>query len=352
MFPTVTVSGSALERGTQQGTAVADRIRANCAATYERAAAIQGMSRAELHDRRRPLDAQLAARFPELLEEMEGIASAAGLPIDDILTLNAFPDIAHEQRCTTAIVRDRASGAPLLFQNNDAYSTYAEHMIVLHVLGEGAHTQITYAGMIGESGLSATGIAVTGNSLDTRVISGGVPFIALMRKVLEQRTVAEAVALIEDTPRSAGIAYGLVGADGDALYVETSSQRATRMPVASWAVHTNHCLSPDVRRDEAASRGDLKRSRRRLAAATKVLDQAADRDADLLMKLACGHDADVDSICQHPRPDQSAHAAWQTLYGIVIDPVRAELQLSDGIPCEHAFRSVVSAGRLSNSDPT
>jgi hypothetical protein len=351
MFPTVTAAGSPLERGTQHGAAVADRIRANCAATYGRAAAIQGMSRAELHDRRRPLDAQLAHRFPELLEEMDGIAAAAGLPIDDILTLNAFPDIAHEQRCTTAIVRE-PSGAPLMLQNNDSHSAYAEHMIVLHVLGEGAHTQITYAGMIGETGLSASGIGVTGTSVDTRVTSDGVPFIALIRKVLEQRTVADAVALIQDTPRSAGMAYGLVGADGDALYLETSSQRATRMPVDSWAVHTNHCLSPDVRQDETAPHAALERSRRRLAAAAALLDQAADRDADLLMQLACRHDADVDSVCQHPLPDQSAHAAWQTLYSIVIDPVRAGIQLTDGIPCKHRFRSVVPAGRLSNSDPT
>lgn len=349
MFREITISGRPFERGRAHGSKAGAEVRTNCAITYARLAACDGLRRDDVHAAREPLDEALAAHFPDLVEEMDGIAAGAGLDRDDVLTLNAFPDIALWNSCTTAIVRTGSGGQPLLFQNNDAFAAYGDTMLVLHVLGGPSHTSVTYAGMVGESGINEHGLAVAGNSLCTRHGGPGVPFIALIRKVLEQPTVAEAIALIQTIPRAAGMAYALVDAHGDAAYLETSADRVGQLQVGDWTAHTNHSLLPELRDAERATEGFLARSRARLEAARDVLGraaadeglgQAAKPSRDVLERLARNHAHGRDSVCQHVGSDENPHTAWRTLYSIVVDPVEGSVHLADGLPCEHAFRRV------------
>src|SRR5215218_155553 len=101
MFDVVTIDGGPRKRGAQHGEAVRDEIIANCEVTYERLAVV-GVERAGIPERRRPLDLALERHAPRLREEMAGIAAGAGLALDDILTLNAYPDLGiGPSQCST-----------------------------------------------------------------------------------------------------------------------------------------------------------------------------------------------------------------------------------------------------------
>jgi isopenicillin-N N-acyltransferase-like protein len=228
----------------------------------------------------------------------------------------------------------------LLFQNNDAFRSHLRHMAIVDYLDPVEHVQVTYAGVVGETGVSSNGIAVAGNSLETRIAGSGVPFTALIRKALEQETVDQAAALIEGTRRCAGMAYALAGADGEALYLETSGRHASRLTVGTRLLHTNHALSPVVAADECSPPARLQRSRRRLQAAQALIDSALEGEEQALTRLARDHGCDIDSVCQHVLDAADEVGAWQTLYSVIADPRARSLLLAEGVPCDAEFRRI------------
>jgi isopenicillin-N N-acyltransferase like protein len=351
MFRAVTVSGSPHARGVQHGRAARRAVRTNCEVTYARMLACHQLDRRALRHLCAPLYASLVSHMPDIAEEIEGVAAGARLNRDDVIVLNCFPDVALDPRCTTAIVRD-AEGSPLLFQNNDAFAAYRETIIVLHVVGDPSLTMVTYAGMVGESGINSHGLAVAGNSLPTAQDPHGVPFAALMRRVLEQETVGDAVTLLESVPRACGMAYVLVDGHGDATFFETSPAATAALPSDERRAHTNHCIADAVRAHEHTPATPLRRSIDRLAAAEDVLAAGAADGLELLMRLARDHDHGPESVCQHPRLHQDHHTAWQTLYGMLADPVGRELHVADGTPCTHEFRPVQLPWAVANTPVT
>ncbi|MGN6820301.1 MAG: C45 family autoproteolytic acyltransferase/hydrolase [Sphingomonas sp.] len=202
------------------------------------------------------------------VEEMQGIAQGADLPLSHIVLMNARTELlklAKEpilragllaeraaEGCTTIIVQpERTPDGNLIHAHNwDWKSSCADSCIILRIRNDDGPDMLTFteAGGLARFGFNSLGIAITGNYLecerDYRTL--GVPLALIRRKVLQQDNPSLAFGAAYATPKSAsnnlaishaptGIVHDLECAPDETFVVE---------PRDGLLVHSNHWLSP------------------------------------------------------------------------------------------------------------
>ncbi len=244
---------------------------------------------------------------PGLLEEVGGIAEAAGIAFDRILALNLmdeewwFTAPAKPRHACSLVAAAATDGRPaVLAQNMDLPELMDGAQAILRVDGDaGPSVVLTAAGMIGLTGVNACGFGVCVNTLPMLHHSrAGLPVAFVMRGVLERESAATAAAFLADVPHASGQHYALADAAGVAGY-ECSAAGAVRSDDGSGRFcHTNHPLqSGDL--DPARRAAGEPDSHTRLAAITAAAPTVtsgadcervlADRDAPLCVVPAPGH---------------------------------------------------------------
>jgi isopenicillin-N N-acyltransferase-like protein len=189
---------------------------------------------------------------PDLLEEVRGIAEAAGVGYERVLALNLMDEewwltapADPRDACSLLAAAGGEGHPPLLAQNMDLPEVMdGAQAIVRWDDGEGrAGVVLTAAGMIGLTGVNAAGLGVCVNTLSMLNHSrAGLPVAFVMRGVLERATAADAAAFLETVPHASGQHYALAAADGVMGY-ECSAAGAVRSDDGSGGLrHTNHPL--------------------------------------------------------------------------------------------------------------
>lgn len=244
---------------------------------------------------------------PDLLEEVHGIAEAAGVAFDRILALNLMDEewwltAPGEPRdaCSLLAVAGRDGNPPVLAQNMDLPELMDGAQAILRWDGDaGTSVVLTAAGMIGLTGVNAAGVGVCVNTLPMlRHSREGLPVAFVMRGVLERASAAEAAAFLERVPHASGQHYALADRDGVAGY-ECSAAGAVRCDDGSGLLcHTNHPLRSrdlDPLRRAAGETDSHTRLAAIESAAPRVASGAdcervlADRDAPLCVVPEPGH---------------------------------------------------------------
>jgi len=244
---------------------------------------------------------------PDLLDEVGGIAEAAGIAFERILALNLmdeewwFTAPAQPRNACSLVAVAAENGRPaVLAQNMDLPERMDGAQAILRVDGAaGPSVVLTAAGMIGLTGVNASGVGVCVNTLAMlRHSDAGLPVAFVMRGVLEQRSAAAAAAFLERVPHASGQHYALADAAGVAGY-ECSAAGAVRSDDGSGRFcHTNHPLrSTDL--DPARPAAGAPDSHTRLAAITSAAPAVtagadcervlADRAAPLCVVPEPGH---------------------------------------------------------------
>ena len=210
---------------------------------------------------------------PDLMEEMQGMADATGLGLDELVIMNGFTDFVdvianpavlggHRRSdaiadtdvdgggCTAVIVDPSASadGRGYLAQTWDMHATATPYVLLLDVRPQHGPALLTFTitGCVGMIGMNEHGVAVGINNLlgaDGRV---GVHWVYVVRKMLAQRTVDDALAVLRGARLSGAHNYLLLGPDAQGRQrgydVEQMATCAHVTPVDSVYAHTNHCL--------------------------------------------------------------------------------------------------------------
>jgi isopenicillin-N N-acyltransferase-like protein len=216
-----------VDRGFAFGAALPREI-AQTLALYRRL--LQGMSLQE---------AGSGVRLPdELMDEVEGIASGAGVNVFELLAVNARTELL-------------AGGCSVVARGSWLAQTWDWHPAAAPVVWtvvreDGWLCTVTEAGMVGKIGLNSCGVSCGFNYLRTSADGpGGVPVHALARGVLECRSAADARAGLAGA--SASVALTVAAPDG--LFCAEVSPGGVRFVAADedgWLVHTNHFLLPPV----------------------------------------------------------------------------------------------------------
>ncbi|AMO95679.1 acyl-coenzyme A:6-aminopenicillanic acid acyl-transferase family protein [Collimonas fungivorans] len=283
-FPEVSVCGSPYQRGWQHGAAVPERI-AHSAGLYRLQLARQNICTGRLRTLAQGMQPAIKRFDPDYLEEMQGIADGAGVPLEDVILINCRSEMlfgygrsSHGQSShgeLSAMRQDRDDGCTnlvVLPENADCGRLMHAHSwdwrekcldagIVLRIRRGGAAQEpdlliLTEAGSLARHGFNSAGLSLTGNSLssdrDYRQLAD-VPLVLVLRKMLEAPSMHAAMKLLWRTRRLCSINLMLAQAGisgdgqhlGDAVDLECAPDEIFWLtPQHGLLVHASHWLCP------------------------------------------------------------------------------------------------------------
>jgi isopenicillin-N N-acyltransferase-like protein len=367
---TLTVSGSAYEIGFAHGRAFTseigelteERLRLSCdpfwtggqQATLDEVLAV---GRACLRHH--------AAFSPELIEEMRGMADATGIGVNELVIMNGFTDfvdiianptvLGHHRTngalpgdaadCTAFIVAPTASatGRGYLGQTWDMHSTATPYVLMLDIRPQDNPALMTFTitGCVGMIGMNEHGIAVGINNLLGAEGRPGVHWVYVVRKMLAQRTVEDALAVLQGAHLSGAHNYLLLGPDAAGALrgynIEHMATRAHVIPVEQIYAHTNHCLIQtmiDVERPRKSVSHESTLARHDQA--ERILnEQIGAITVDSLMALTRYHEHSGLSVCAHVQPGYDVESSG----ACIMSPLTGELWALWGNPCQNEYET-------------
>lgn len=257
----------------------------------------------------------VARHLPWMLEEIDGIAEAAGLSSDDIFAMNCLDEAwwwgAPPAGCSTVAIAGVDGRPAVCGQTMDLDDWMNGTQIALRTSGATAPAtaMLSRAGMVGLCGGNDAGVAVLVNALsDLPVSTNGVPVAFVLRAVLSARSVNDAATILQRLPHASGQAYTLVSTEGViglecAAGVVCEYVNDPHEPNRLW--HTNHALSAAP---IAEAEDD---SLQRLEAVEQQVDQLRTAD-DVKALLADG----TSGVCMYPN---RWPGPWETFGAVAVE---------------------------------
>lgn len=224
----------------------------------------------------------LARYHDGLYQELVGIAEGAALSPAEIVVTNHYTDLRdlspdrarwrpapeHGEGGCSVIWAESPTGR-ILAQTWDMHATAIPYTMMMKVPASAdgpAAWCLTLTGCLGLAGMNRDRIAIGINNLYSNDATLGVVWPAMIRRVLHQRSAAQARDLVVGSPVGSGHHY-LVADRHQAYAVETSGvlrkvmYRSTAdQPQPSYC-HTNHCLDAEVAAVSAISPTSTTRER-------------------------------------------------------------------------------------------
>lgn len=357
-------SASALERGTQYGSAAADLIAGAIAYYREGFKRQAGLSWAEALEHSQPWRRLIERDFPELFEEMAGIAEGAGVETAEIVALNCRGEIMYDNwfaqvddpdagrreidGCTSFSLTDDAAGDGHVYagQNWDWRHAIRDTVVVLRVVQPPKPTLIMQleAGQIGRHGANSYGIALNANGLGGRFDDSiGMPQTVIRRAVLDAPNIADALKVLTWTRAHIPSNALLTHRDGFSIDVETTpAGHGWEYPDDGLLVHGNHYQAHQPPKPVDHHGPMSPDSLVRVPQARKGLQKAARAEKPEDVRTAIhsamsDHLGHPDSVCTHPDVRMPAIDQWSTTVSSCVDLTSGEYYLAAGSPCEHPY---------------
>lgn len=272
---------------------------------------------------------------PDLTEEMEAMASGAGISAAEALIVGGFTDFVDAVRARGAIAEAAEEddctallNGDWLAQTWDMHDTATPHVVMLDVREPVPALVFSTVGCLGQIGLNAAGIAIGINNLAATDGRVGVTWPHVVRKVLQCETIEAALACVVDCELAGAHNYLLLDAQGRGYNVEAMPTHRAVAPIEGPPlVHTNHCVAPEARSREAARSPTLElSSHERYTRATALAAGAI----DLASLIAMTRDP---VICRRSEPPYHV----ETSGAVVMRPATRELWAVWGIPQDGEF---------------
>ncbi|WP_055589250.1 C45 family autoproteolytic acyltransferase/hydolase [Streptacidiphilus griseoplanus] len=278
--------------------------------------------------------AEVAASFPELAEEVRGLADGAGIGEEQgwLLQLRreflGYLKIPTLGDCTTwARSGAAAGGNPVLAQTVDLNGDLDDQIAVLEIAPAGSPRRVlmlSFAGLLGYLGVNSDGLAVGINLVLGGDWRPGLPPYLAVRHLLENASdVASACRLIEKLDLASSRSFSLCDA-GTTAFAEVLEGRV-RVVESAHHVHTNHYLHPELAPSDELNVFARTSSLRRLGACEAGL---------AALPAAAGPEECFGLLSAPPVcvPDEGDIRRERTVAAAVMLPARRELHLRPGNP--------------------
>lgn len=285
----------------------------------------------------------------DLLEEMRGVATGAGVDFEDILALNARSEVilmtgskVPSDGCTSiaALPEVTAENGVLLAQNWDWKSEQIGSLLLLKIKQKNKPniTMITEGGIIGKIGFNDAGIGVCLNALGTVGNPNGLPLHIILRGILNSRKISDAVDKINGQPNACAANYLIASQCGEALDIEkTPSDFEAFYPEDGVLVHTNHFLA-DRFKPADTLRFMAPDSFLRYGIAKKMLKQnLGNITGEYIKEILSCHKDSPDAICRHEDMGEPEGLRMCTVFSILMDMKNLTMELAIGAPCENEY---------------
>ena len=287
-----------------------------------------------------------------IMERIEGIAQGAHRPAEEILALNVRTELLFllaakpggaMAECTSVAAVPPAAEHSLLAQNWDWYPQVQDCCVILDEAPQERPKvlQVVEAGIIAKAGCNSAGIGLCTNALVTTGWRVGVPFHAILWRILKSATMSEAIGAVI-SPRRASAANYLIGhKDGEAVNLEAApSAFSVIFPDNGIISHANHCKAGDAGITDltpALWPDTIMREYR----AGKILRQRSGRiDAVSIQKALRDHFDQPSSVCAHIKPGSPPQEQGQTNASLIMDLTARQFLVAKGPPCEHEYIQV------------
>lgn len=287
--------------------------------------------------------------FPEVYEELQGIAEGAQRPLEDILLWNLQPELgmmlAEAPRAGCSTLHLVADGQVVLAHNEDGADAYHQRLLVATVHPDDGpdFTSLVYPGQVPGQvpAMNAAGLVVSTNYIGTREVRPGIPRYVLGRAIHRCSTIEQAVAVATHRDRAFAFTANLGSVPERRLAcLELTPSTHDLRESRGLFIHTNHLVLPDTR--EVPERSDAGPSTS-TGSRYQVLEQAAAQSGDLstlgreeLVQMLASHEAlrQPYSPCRHPGDGSST----RTLATALFDLVAGSFEVFEGNPCEASRR--------------
>lgn len=337
-YPIYRAQGTHRELGRQHGEQAAPQIKAH----LDYLASSAKLSAAAVQRRALRFEPLFTQHSPHLVEEIRGLAEGARIPFAGALAVNIRGEIGQirEEGCTAYAVRQqRQSREILIGQNSDMTADVPPLAYILHLKPAGGKPEVmmwTFGGMIGYHGINSAGVGHFANALGGGPASRfGMPHYPVKRLMLECRSSAEVIALLERVPLASNGNYVLCDSAGF-LDIEATTAGPEVLPDEGkgYLAHTNHYVCSRYARKENFDKS-WPDSFPRLDRMNRLLESAAASEAgvsvDDLKKFLADHHGQPTAICRHD------HRASVTVASIVAEPGHRRMHVAVGNPCENRF---------------
>jgi isopenicillin-N N-acyltransferase-like protein len=243
---------------------------------------------------------------PQYVEELEGMAEASGVSLNDLMVLNCMEGITSDALhlgCTSiAVSGERTRNRHVLVgHNEDWLPEDEENTYLVHAApdDEAPFLAITYGGLLPNIGFNAHGLAQCCDTVypdDPRV---GIARVFVSRAVLAAPRLADAIRRCIVRNRAAGYNHLIVDRSGEMYNVEVSARQFTTIyGQEGYLAHTNDYRSVKMRAVEDGTE-DLIGSHVRGNRATRLLASSTDHTPESLQAILSDHVNYPYSICAH-----------------------------------------------------
>jgi isopenicillin-N N-acyltransferase-like protein len=346
----IRVSGpNHFEVGRRLGEAARDRVHAEAEHVFD------DLPPGRTIDQQRALAKEYLAftqpRLPWLVEELAGIAEAAGIDaltffaasIEELwyeLRQQVAPEGARRRpagRCSDVVAGPEATtdGHLLVGHTHDRRAAAEEHIVGIEKQVDGDPTIFQLGGVPWLSvGWNSAGLSLTGNELSPNDERLGISRSHQVLEMMRARTLDEMVSMSLRSDRASSYNNVLTSADGGVANVEGSATDAevTGLDDADHLVHTNHYVCDRMLPFE----GDpayAERSAVRLERARELIAAQPPGSVTpaVMREILSDHETKPDSICRHPefgRPDE------KTVFWCVADVTEGHISFGRGNPCD------------------
>ncbi len=299
---------------------------------------------------------------PDLLDELRGISEGSGRSFQEVFARM----LSDEDPWYRQIVKfgrgipehcsclgSREGGRSLIAQNMDSPLYYDGFQTLLRVHEPDSDVEslvFTVAGKISLAGMNNYGVGICCNSvlfLDFNVRGLAEDFI--VRKVLQQKSLEDALAFMRSVPHASGQNY-VLGDPGRVTDLECSASKVIELPMRPGSnrfVHTNHPLNNDntaswdamwkLGEQETPELIEILKARMTTYNRFNTLQQGIEADLPLDVKRATALLSDHSApVCQH-----HYHQLNYTLGCLImeLDAQNPRLNVTGGPPCSTPSRT-------------
>jgi isopenicillin-N N-acyltransferase-like protein len=236
---------------------------------------------------------------PLIADEIKGIAEGAQLSLTDIVILNNYTDFRDislpEEGCSTIHVQ--SANSILSGQTWDMHRSAKNYMCLIHLPNQ---LILTLVGCVGLMGVNNQNCLIGVNNINTTRAKTGLIWPVLVRRVLQETSLADMKNVLLTAPVTSGHNY-LISSPEGGMHLEVTPTvsevvSALNKNETGAIFHTNHCLGLEVSKlEDKSSMSSTTFNRYDLLTRKTTNIQILDD----LKSLLTNHDEFPKSICSH-----------------------------------------------------
>ncbi len=337
-YPSIEVSGTNYEIGYSIGKEFGEKIRLGFKRRKKWFAELKAIATGDFSKAFLACIDAVKKHFPQFVEEVRGWADGAGLPFEDLMTINLWAELTAMKRsraqgeCSTISLND--GKRIILAHNEDSSAAYADLMFWLKASPRNARSFqcLSYPGFLpGNSpGFNDAGIVQTTNYIPAGEWRVGIPRYFLNRAIFDAATLDEAIKFATHPERAYGNHHNLASVkERRLLSVEVTPSKYEVREVQGVYFHVNH-LTLDTMKDLPQFPG--KSSLARFDVLTRITTQWKDPSrvqvSDIVEAMS-NHERKPNSVCRHAK----TLTAGVTLATAVFEVTKGTYRLYKNNPC-------------------